>query len=81
MNQQYQQVVQKLEEISHLNGVMSTLGWDQEVVMPAGAGEARARQMAALAGVIHERKELGVTKNLGSRLDIMDLTHSKILNY
>ena len=55
MNQQYQQVVQKLEEISHLNGVMSTLGWDQEVVMPAGAGEARAKQMAALAGVIHER--------------------------
>ncbi len=55
MNQQYQQVVQKLEEISHLNGVMSTLGWDQEVVMPSGAGEARAKQMAALAGVIHER--------------------------
>ena len=55
MNQQYQQLVQKLEEISHLNGVMSTLGWDQEVVMPAGAGEARAKQMAALAGVIHER--------------------------
>lgn len=55
MNQQYQQVVQKLEEISHLNGVMSTLGWDQEVVMPVGAGEARAKQMVALAGVIHER--------------------------
>lgn len=55
MNRQYQQAVQKLEEISHLNGAMSTLGWDQEVVMPAGAGEARAKQMAALAGVIHER--------------------------
>ncbi|UJP05497.1 MAG: carboxypeptidase M32 [Nitrosomonas sp.] len=55
MNSQYQHLVQKLEEISHLNGVMSTLGWDQEVVMPSGAGEARAKQMAALAGVIHER--------------------------
>ncbi len=55
MNQHYQNLVQKLEEIAHLNGVMSTLGWDQEVVMPAGAGEARAKQMAALAGVIHER--------------------------
>ncbi|SEQ16840.1 carboxypeptidase Taq [Nitrosomonas ureae] len=55
MNQHYQNLVQKLEEITHLNGVMSTLGWDQEVMMPAGAGEARAKQMAALAGVIHER--------------------------
>lgn len=55
MNQHYQNLVQKLEEITHLSGVMSTLGWDQEVMMPAGAGEARAKQIAALAGVIHER--------------------------
>lgn len=55
MNQHYQQLVQKLEEISHLNGVMSTLGWDQEVMMPLGAGEARAKQISALAGVLHER--------------------------
>ena len=55
MNQQYQNLVQKLEEITHLSGVMSTLGWDQEVMMPPGAGEARAKQIAALAGVIHER--------------------------
>jgi len=55
MNQHYQNLVQKLEEITHLSGVMSTLGWDQEVMMPPGAGEVRARQIAALAGVIHER--------------------------
>ncbi|MBY0475041.1 MAG: carboxypeptidase M32 [Nitrosomonas sp.] len=55
MDQHYQNLVQKLEEIAHLNGVMSTLGWDQEVMMPAGASEARAKQIAALAGVIHER--------------------------
>jgi len=55
MNQHYQNLVQKLEEITHLSGVMSTLGWDQEVMMPPGAGEARAKQIAALAGVIHER--------------------------
>ncbi|MDH5552726.1 MAG: carboxypeptidase M32 [Nitrosomonas sp.] len=51
----YQNLVKKLEEISHLNGVMCTLGWDQEVVMPTGAAEARAQQIAALAGVIHGR--------------------------
>ncbi|MBP6057201.1 MAG: carboxypeptidase M32 [Nitrosomonas sp.] len=55
MNQYYQHLVEKLEEIAHLNGVMSTIGWDQEVVLPVGAGEARAKQIAALAGVIHER--------------------------
>src|SRR5687768_9697465 len=55
MNQHYQNLVQKLEEIAHLNGVMSTLSWDQEVMLPAGANEARAKQIAALAGVIHER--------------------------
>lgn len=55
INKNYQNLVNKLEEISYLNGVMSTLGWDQEVVMPPGASEARAQQISALAGVIHER--------------------------
>ncbi|QOJ23196.1 MAG: carboxypeptidase M32 [Gammaproteobacteria bacterium] len=55
MNPHYQNLVQRLEEITHLSGVMSTLGWDQEVMMPPGAGDARAKQIAALAGVIHER--------------------------
>ena len=55
MNKHYQNLVERLEEISHLNGVMSTMGWDQEVMMPTGAAHARARQISALAGVIHER--------------------------
>ena len=55
MNNNYQNLVRWLEEISRLNGVMSTIAWDQEVMMPAGAADARAKQIAALAGVIHER--------------------------
>lgn len=55
MNHHYQNLVRKLEEITHLNGVMSTLSWDQEVMMPVGANDARAKQIATLAGVIHER--------------------------
>ncbi|SES74068.1 carboxypeptidase Taq [Nitrosomonas marina] len=54
-NNLYQSLVEKLEEISHLNGVMSTMGWDQEVMMPAGAAQARSKQIATLAGIIHER--------------------------
>ncbi|GJL78281.1 MAG: carboxypeptidase M32 [Nitrospinaceae bacterium] len=55
VNSAYEDLVEKLEEISRLEGVMSTLHWDQEVIMPSGAGEARAKQISALAGVIHER--------------------------
>ncbi len=51
----YQTLVGKLEEISHLNGVMATIGWDHQVMMPSGAAEIRSEQIAALAGVIHER--------------------------
>lgn len=55
MNKNYQYLVERLSEISNLNGVMSILGWDQEVVMPVGATDARSQQISALAGVIHER--------------------------
>ncbi|GJL75473.1 carboxypeptidase M32 [Nitrosomonas sp.] len=53
MNKNYQNLVEKLEEISRLNGVLSTIAWDQEVMMPSGAAQARAKQIGALAGVIH----------------------------
>ncbi len=55
INNNYQNLIDRLKEISYLNGVMSTIGWDQEVMMPAGAADARAQQISALAGVIHER--------------------------
>lgn len=51
----YQNLTERLADISRLNGALSTLHWDQEVVMPDGAIEARAQQIAALSGVIHER--------------------------
>lgn len=54
-NKIYQNLVRRLEEIARLNGVLNTIAWDQEVMMPAGAADARAKQIAALAGIIHER--------------------------
>ncbi len=51
----YQQLVHRLEERSRLGGVMSIMHWDEEVIMPEGAAEARAKQMSALAGVLHEK--------------------------
>ena len=51
----YRQLVRKLEERCRLGGVMGVMHWDQEVIMPHGGAESRAMQMAALAGVLHEK--------------------------
>lgn len=42
-------------ETEALGQVMGRLGWDQETVMPAGAAEQRAEEMAALDSVLHRR--------------------------
>ncbi|MEK9628936.1 MAG: carboxypeptidase M32, partial [Nitrospinota bacterium] len=55
MNPNYQKLVQRLEENSRLGGIMGILHWDQEVIMPSGAAESRAKQMGVLAGIIHEK--------------------------
>lgn len=39
-----------------LSQIMGRLGWDQETVMPRGAADQRAEEMAALEGVLHGRR-------------------------
>ena len=39
-----------------LSSIAERLGWDQETVMPRGATEQRAEEMAAIEGVLHERR-------------------------
>ncbi|NHF72134.1 carboxypeptidase M32 [Paracoccus xiamenensis] len=39
-----------------LSSVAERLGWDQETVMPRGATEQRAEEMAAMEAVLHERR-------------------------
>ncbi len=43
-------------ETEALGQVMGRLGWDQETMMPDGAAEQRAEEMAALDGVLHRRR-------------------------
>ena len=43
-------------ETEALGQVMGRLGWDQETMMPGGAAEQRAEEMAALDGVLHGRR-------------------------
>lgn len=39
-----------------LSSISERLGWDQETVMPRGAAEQRAEEMAAIEAVLHERR-------------------------
>ena len=64
----YTQLKAELSEIAALGGIEGLLSWDQAAMLPPGAQELRAKQMAALAGVIHARKtatELGEVRAPG----------------
>ena len=45
-----------LQEIQHISSAVSLLSWDQETYMPPGGARARAEQLAALKGLIHEKQ-------------------------
>ena len=41
--------------IRDLNAALAVLGWDQQVYMPSGAAEGRARQLETLTVIVHEK--------------------------
>lgn len=45
----------KLVEIRRLQSATSLLGWDQQVYMPPEGADERAKTIAALAGIIHQK--------------------------
>ncbi|HUL58757.1 MAG TPA: carboxypeptidase M32, partial [Anaeromyxobacteraceae bacterium] len=51
----WERVKGSMAELRALGGASTLLGWDQETYMPARGGAARAEQLAALQGVLHER--------------------------
>ncbi len=52
----YDELLAHQREIEALGQVMGRLGWDMETMMPKGAAEQRAEEMAALDGVLHARR-------------------------
>ncbi|KAG0048561.1 hypothetical protein BGZ90_007589 [Linnemannia elongata] len=50
----YEKLVVLLKDISHIKGIASLLGWDQLVMMPKNAEEARANQLSVLEATIHD---------------------------
>lgn len=51
----YQQLTEKLADLTALEEVVGILNWDQEIVMPPGAVQARGRQLATVQVLAHER--------------------------
>ncbi len=52
----YDDLMRFQRETEALSQVAGRLGWDQETMMPGGAAEQRAEEMAALEGVLHARR-------------------------
>ena len=52
----YDELMAFQRETEALGQIMGRLSWDQETVMPSGAGEQRAEEVAALEGVLHRRR-------------------------
>ena len=55
LRKNYQSLVEKLQEISQIGSIMGVLHWDQEVIMPKGGADSRAKQISTLAGIHHEK--------------------------
>jgi len=46
---------QRFRQMAHLNGASAILGWDAATMLPAGSGDVRGEQLAALAEIVHEK--------------------------
>ncbi|NKB29699.1 MAG: hypothetical protein GKR99_19955 [Rhodobacteraceae bacterium] len=52
----YDDLMDFQSETEALSQVAGRLGWDQETMMPKGAADQRAAEMAAMEGVLHARR-------------------------
>ncbi len=52
----YEELMEFQRDTEALGQVMGRLGWDMETMMPKGAVEQRAEEMAAMDGVLHARR-------------------------
>lgn len=50
----YQQLEQLMQQLSHLNHLQAIANWDEAVMMPTGGGQARAKALATLQGLKHD---------------------------
>ncbi|MEW9033185.1 MAG: carboxypeptidase M32 [Planifilum fimeticola] len=55
MKEKLEQLRRRVQEIDDLESILSLAFWDQATYMPSGGGEARARQLATLGRISHEK--------------------------
>ena len=65
----YDELIQTWRERALLGSCAAVLGWDEQTYMPIAASEARAEQLALLAGLQHER---ATDPRVGERLDRLE---------
>lgn len=58
-----------MEELGQLEQISGILHWDQEVIMPSGAAQARAGHLSVLAGIQHQKL---TDPSIGQLLDQLD---------
>jgi carboxypeptidase Taq len=77
MSSSYERFVTEVQSISDIAYASAVLNWDQETYMPRGGAAHRARQLATLAGIVHEK---ATDPKLGLLLDelIADSTLSDV---
>jgi len=56
MTSSYANAAQRLSDLTSIEEALGILQWDQEIVMPSGAAQARGRQIATLSVLAHERQ-------------------------
>lgn len=54
-NKGVQELLKVSEELRDIGAAMCLLGWDQETYMPPKGSDIRAKQLATLAGIYHEK--------------------------
>ncbi|MDZ4134308.1 MAG: carboxypeptidase M32, partial [Paracoccaceae bacterium] len=56
MTTAYTELMEFQRQTEALAQISGRLGWDQETMMPRGAADQRAEEMAAIEGVLHARR-------------------------
>ena len=51
----FEKFKEELEEMTHLKMAIAVLDWDQQVFMPKKGAELRAKTIANLIGILHEK--------------------------
>lgn len=55
MNRDYESLLKQTRELAEISSILHTLAWDQETYMPTRGSVPRARQVATLSGLYHQK--------------------------